>query len=276
MLLVSVIIPAFKAQATIGRAVASIQKAGIPMHQIQIIIAPDDRQDYGFLSCQTKSLTFVQSDAIGSGAGPSRNRALLAATGDYVAFLDADDTWEPGYLADLLPLAQQAGAAFGRTSILLQNREILRLPLSGAETMLSFEHMARSGASFHPLVQRKNAGPFANRASQDILQSLEVLALYGGTVPMAKAAYQLRISPASVTASADFSRRAAVAYTEYQSDIKRGVTRIPDAFHADAISVFATKKQLNQAYMDAGQDQSYYQFIAAQTWTTASNEQGCI
>ena len=71
MLRVSVIIPAFKAQATIGRAVASIQKAGIPMNQIQIVVAPDDKQDYGFLSCQTKSLTFVPSHAIGSGAGPS-------------------------------------------------------------------------------------------------------------------------------------------------------------------------------------------------------------
>ena len=92
---------------------------------------------------------------------------------------------------------------------------------------------------------------------------------------MAQAAYQLRLSSASATTTADFSRRAAVAYTEYQSDIKRGVTRIPEAFHADAIAVFATKQQLNQAYMDADQDQSYYQFIA-NTGIATGKERGCI
>ena len=55
---------------------------------------------------------------IQSGAGPTRNRALQAAKGDYIAFLDADDTWEKNYLAAVLPLAQNFGAAFGSTSVL--------------------------------------------------------------------------------------------------------------------------------------------------------------
>ena len=73
---VSVIIPAFQALGTIDRAVASIQTAGLPLSEVQIIITPYDGQSYEFLNTQYKNITIVASDTIQSGAGPTRNRAL--------------------------------------------------------------------------------------------------------------------------------------------------------------------------------------------------------
>jgi hypothetical protein len=46
-------------------------------------------------------------------------------------------------------------------------------------------------------------------------------------------------------------------------DIRLGKTRIPAAYHEDAVAVFHAKSRLNRAYTDAGGTQSYYQFIAA-------------
>ena len=134
---------------------------------------------YDFLAGQDDNITFATSAVVRSGAVPIRNRALQAATADYVAFLDADDTWEDQYLAQLLPLAQKSGAAFGATPILDRGREILRLP---SQNSLSFADFAISGASFHLVMSRVQAGPFLGRTSQDIMHSLRVLALYGNTV----------------------------------------------------------------------------------------------
>ncbi|MGY9010961.1 MAG: glycosyltransferase family 2 protein [Rhodobacterales bacterium] len=261
---VSVIIPVFQALGTIDRAVASIQTAGLPLSQVQIIIAPDDGQSYEFLNTQYKNITIVASDTFQSGAGPTRNRALQAAKGNYIAFLDADDTWEKNYLAAVLPLAQNFGAAFGSTSVLERGREILRLPTDNAQSTLSCADFARSGASFHPVVARTQAGPFVNQPSQDILHSLEILTLYGNAVPVSEVAYQLNLNPQSATAADSFSHRVADAYETFQTDVNLGKTRIPTAYHAEAVSVFAAKIQLNQAYLTSGHRQSYYQFIA--TW----------
>lgn len=52
----------------------------------------------------------VQLDEAGEGAGPTRNRAILRARGDYVAVLDDDDELLPDHLARLMASAEATGA----------------------------------------------------------------------------------------------------------------------------------------------------------------------
>tara|TARA_B100000780_G_scaffold124102_1_gene87088 strand:- start:380 stop:652 length:273 start_codon:yes stop_codon:yes gene_type:complete len=80
---------------------------------------------------------------------------------------------------------------------------------------------------------------------------------------LSQTAYQLHLNSVSTTAGDDFSRQAATAYKAYIHNIRLGKTRIPTAFHADAVAVFNAKIQLNQAYVAAGESQSYYQFITS-------------
>ena len=95
---VSVIIPAFNAKATIDRALASVAAQTVMPQEIIVI---DDGSDDGTVDkakawesrfSNSKLIILVENH---NGPGATRNRGLLAATSEYVAFLDADDEWLP-------------------------------------------------------------------------------------------------------------------------------------------------------------------------------------
>jgi hypothetical protein len=258
--LVSVLIPAFQAGGTLPAALASIAGSGLPPDRIEVVIAPDDGQGYDDLPDHGLTLTRCATHHTATGAGPARNRAIARAGGSYIAFLDSDDTWEPGYLAALLPLAQAQGAAFGRTRILLDETPLLNLPEPHRQR-LSIADLGRTGASFHPVLRRDLAGPFADRPSQDVLHTLEVLSLMGGAAPLAPVAYNLHLSPQSATADRRFAERVAQGYAHHINDITAGRTRIRAAHIAAARTAFQAKARLNRAYMAAGTQRFFYQFM---------------
>lgn len=104
---VSVIIPAFRAFDTLARGLETVAACGLPERAVEIVIAPDDGADYSRFSDGWGQRRVLPPGPVRSGAGPTRNRALAAASGDFIAFLDADDSWEEGYLAATLPLARR-------------------------------------------------------------------------------------------------------------------------------------------------------------------------
>lgn len=257
---VSVIIPAFRARATLPAALASVAACGLPPSGIEVVLAPDDGDAYDDLPDHGLILRRCAHHHTATGAGPARNRAIAAAQGDFIAFLDADDTWAAGYLAALLPLAEQAGAAFGRTRILCDEKTVLHLP-DRQQTSLCFDDFGHTGASFHPVARRALTGPFCNRPSQDVLHAVEVLSLVGGRAPMGETAYHLSLDPQSATAQAAFAARVDDAYRSHIRAIEVGETRIAPDHHPAARAVFEAKARLNHAFMQAGGDRFFYQFM---------------
>jgi glycosyltransferase involved in cell wall biosynthesis len=89
--LVSVIIPAYNVVKYIGEAVESALSQ--TYHSIEVIVIDDGSTD-GTLSVleryHDKVRIFSQQNG---GAGAARNRGILVAAGEYVAFLDGDDIW---------------------------------------------------------------------------------------------------------------------------------------------------------------------------------------
>jgi len=256
---VSIVVPAYRAQTTIRRTLASVAFCGLERSAVEIVIASDDGYDYAALLGRPDHIRYAPVGSVRTGAGAARNRALAEARGRYVAFLDADDSWETGYLADLLPLAEACGVAFGQTRILLGERAILRLP---GVARLDFDALAVSGASFHPVVRRDWAGPFSGRAAQDIFHTVEVLALAGGWAPIGGPAYEIHLSDESFTAGDGFSQWVDRDYRDYEADIRAGRSRVPDRHRRAAADVFVAKRRLNADYSREGGSESYYGYVA--------------
>ncbi len=92
----SVIIPAYNSAATLAKAVESVIEQSWPAHEIIII---DDGSTDNILQTVRefgdKTRVIHQSNA---GVSVARNRGADAATGDWLAFLDADDWYYPDRL----------------------------------------------------------------------------------------------------------------------------------------------------------------------------------
>lgn len=94
---ITVGIPSYKAQSTICRCLSSIQIQTFP--DIEVIIAkdaPDD--DYSFVLDRYPDMDIKILDCEkNTGPGLARQRALDAATGDWITFIDADDVFYTPY-----------------------------------------------------------------------------------------------------------------------------------------------------------------------------------
>lgn len=98
---VSIIMPCHNAEAFLPQSVGSAFAQ--TFHDFELIAVDDGSQDgtMAWLDKQTDTRLKVLSQP-NAGASVARNNGLKAAQGRYVAFLDADDTWEPDFLEKMV------------------------------------------------------------------------------------------------------------------------------------------------------------------------------
>jgi glycosyltransferase involved in cell wall biosynthesis len=114
---VSIIIPAYKAERYIEETLRSVFAQ--THTDWEIIICEDGVQDGTAAVVKQlappagQRIQLIQN-RVNQGVSASRNRAFNLAKGDYIAFLDADDIWDPHYLENGLALleSQHADAVF--------------------------------------------------------------------------------------------------------------------------------------------------------------------
>jgi glycosyltransferase involved in cell wall biosynthesis len=105
---VSVIVPVRDGANFIGEAIASILAQNYP--DLEILVVDDGSRDataaiLDELRARHAQLEVFRNDHH-QGPAASRNTALSRASGQYIAFLDADDLWAPDYLATAIPLLE--------------------------------------------------------------------------------------------------------------------------------------------------------------------------
>ncbi len=106
---VSVVMPAYNAAATVERALASIAAQSVKPKEV--IVVDDGSTDHTVARIKAMASrmngihlrAFTQSN---QGAGAARNRAVAAAAGTWLAFLDSDDEWLPSKLQRSLEVSE--------------------------------------------------------------------------------------------------------------------------------------------------------------------------
>ncbi len=107
---ISVVIPLYDKRDEVDAALRSVLAQTLP--PAEIIVVDDGSTDGGASVVETVAAEegrglvrlLVQPNA---GVSAARNRGVAEARGEYVAFLDADDRWEPGYLAEIAALTAE-------------------------------------------------------------------------------------------------------------------------------------------------------------------------
>src|SRR3954447_14974934 len=94
---VSVIMPAYQSAAVIGDALRSVLAQ--TYDDWELIVADDaSEDDTADVAAAVSSRVRVVRAQVNRGPAAARNLALRQASGELVAFLDADDWWTPHYL----------------------------------------------------------------------------------------------------------------------------------------------------------------------------------
>ncbi|TKW65975.1 MAG: glycosyltransferase [Paracoccus denitrificans] len=95
--LVSIIMPSWNRGFTIGEAIQSVLEQSYP--NWQLIVCDDASTDYtaevvrGFDDPRIRYHRFLKSNGAGA-----RNKGLRHARGEFIAYLDSDNLWHPGFL----------------------------------------------------------------------------------------------------------------------------------------------------------------------------------
>lgn len=107
-ILVSVIIPVYKVERYVARAVESV--LGQTLSQWELLLVDDGSPDRSGEICESygaKDSRIQVFHKENGGAPSARNLAMDAARGKYLYFMDADDWAEPEMLADMVALAER-------------------------------------------------------------------------------------------------------------------------------------------------------------------------
>lgn len=109
--LVSVIMPAYCAEAYLQAAVESVREQTV--ENWELLILDDCSADGTFalaqaLAEQDDRITALRNEQ-NMGVAATRNKGIALAKGAYIAFLDSDDIWMPSKLQHQLALLEQTG-----------------------------------------------------------------------------------------------------------------------------------------------------------------------
>lgn len=121
MIRVSVLIPAFNAADTIAETLASVRLQ--TLSAIEIIVIDDASTDgtaaLVAAAAATDERIVLLRQLVNGGPSAARNRGIAAARGDWLALLDADDSYLPDRLHSLVALAEAHGADLCSDNLLL-------------------------------------------------------------------------------------------------------------------------------------------------------------
>jgi succinoglycan biosynthesis protein ExoO len=268
--LVSIIIPAYRAQETIAFTIQSLQaqKYG----NWEAIIGSNDGVDYlailGDQGIQDPRLKQVYTEGWGTGESPARNAATAIAQGEIFANLDADDAFAPNRLVELVPLAMEYGAAIDNTGVHNTDLILYKRPFRDRTTVTwaTAQDILSPRVPFFPVFRREFLGKgwrkFAFAA--DVLFNLELLTRVGKMAIHPDSLYRYYKRDNSITQSKRAFETIDIGYQQIFEALAGEELELTDAIRKAAIAEFSENQRLNRVfyhYMQEGRCQNLEEFL---------------
>lgn len=102
---ISVVIPCYNAEKWIVKALESVASQTYPPHEV--IVVDDGSSDHSVEKIQTCNVEVKLLHTQRANGAGARNAGIRASSGDWIAFLDADDIWYENHLERFAGLIQK-------------------------------------------------------------------------------------------------------------------------------------------------------------------------
>jgi teichuronic acid biosynthesis glycosyltransferase TuaG len=171
----SVVIPVYNAEATIKRTLDScIAQTHTPY---EIIVVDDFSTDEtaNIIATYGNDVKYIQL-LQNNGASVARNKGLDAATGDYIAFLDADDVWHSKKLEIMGAILASVNIdiALIYHPFTLQDINSIELPESGTLYRLPFVKLLQRNPIATPCAIMRNNTKYRFEASMRYMEDYDM------------------------------------------------------------------------------------------------------
>jgi glycosyltransferase involved in cell wall biosynthesis len=111
---IAAVIPLHNKENFVARAVASVLAQSRPVDEILVVDDASTDGSLGMLEAfPDPRLRILRRGEPGPGGYAARNVAIRAATSRWIAFLDADDSWKEGFIAEIAGLIARAPDTVG-------------------------------------------------------------------------------------------------------------------------------------------------------------------
>ncbi len=198
--LISVIMPAYNCARMIGTAIDSALAQDVPLEIIVINdCSPDDLDTAMEVYRDQPAVRYVKNEQ-NLGASGSRNKGVLLAQGEYVAFLDSDDYWVEGKLKKQLAALEQSNTVLCCTAreLLTPEGERTNRVLPVKETITYRELLKHNSITCSSVLLRTEVAkefPMHHEDShEDYIMWLEILQKYGSACGVNEPLVRYRLS----------------------------------------------------------------------------------
>ena len=166
--MISVIIPIYNAEKTLKRLIDNLLMQ--TYSELEVLLIDDGSADNTGQICEEiveKDKRFRYFHQDNSGVSTARNLGLEQANGEFIAFLDADDSIDDNYFEELITACQGADAAVCTVNLEDESGKILSKFTLPNQTLVSTE-------ALNYLLKRRciNSGPCAKLFRRTVLDRL--------------------------------------------------------------------------------------------------------
>lgn len=166
MALVSIVTPAYGAERFLERTLASVQAQSFDDWECLVVddASTDRTAEIAQRAAERDRRIRLIRQASNQGTARARNAALAAASGRYVAFLDADDLWLPEKLERQLAFMRETGAGMSYTAYRRIDENDSRVGrLISVPGTMTWQRLLKNTAiaTVTAMVDREKTGPIA-------------------------------------------------------------------------------------------------------------------